>query len=84
MTEPQRVITREFAANYPGDVRHIIGEVKGPNTMGEYFVAETADYDEQTRKTRVTFTLLGTWMRANPALGEVLARRWALAREAPG
>ncbi len=40
---------------YPSDVRHIVGEVKGPNAFGEYLTAVTADYDEATGKTRVGF-----------------------------
>lgn len=40
---PSRVASRH--ANYPGDVRHIVGEVKGPNTFGEYLTAVDAVYD---------------------------------------
>jgi len=46
---PQRFLT------YGGDQRHIIGEVKGPNTMGEYVTAVSADYDPDTHSTRVGF-----------------------------
>jgi len=43
-------------ATYPGDVTHIVGEVKGPNLLGERLTAVTADYDATTDKTRVGFT----------------------------
>ena len=52
MTAP--VATR--FATYPGDVTHIIGEVKGPNLLGERLTAVTAEYDAETNKTRVGFT----------------------------
>lgn len=43
-------------ATYPGDVTHMIGEVKGPNLLGEPLTAVTAEYDPATNKTRVGFT----------------------------
>lgn len=42
-------------ANYPGDVTSIVGEVKGPNTLGEYLTAVAAEYDRETDMTRVGF-----------------------------
>jgi hypothetical protein len=48
------VIAQRFAT-YGGDQRHIIGEVKGPNTMGEMLTAVTADYDADSHTTRVGF-----------------------------
>lgn len=42
-------------ANYRGDVRHIVGEVKGPNMLGESLTAVTADYDGVADRTRVGF-----------------------------
>ncbi|MFS0715499.1 hypothetical protein ABC337_04865 [Arthrobacter sp. 1P04PC] len=42
-------------ATYPGDCTHIIGEVKGPNNLGESLRAVTAVYDPATDKTRVGF-----------------------------
>jgi len=45
-------------ATYPGDVTHIVGEVKGPNTLGELLRAETADYDSAADKTRVGFSFV--------------------------
>jgi hypothetical protein len=41
--------------NYPSDVRGMVGQVVGPNTMGEYLTAVTEDYDEATNVTRVGF-----------------------------
>ena len=46
--------------NYPNDVRHIIGEVKGPNAFGEYLTAVSAEYDEATNRTRVGFAYTTT------------------------
>lgn len=43
-------------ATYPGDVTHIIGEIKGPNLLGEPLTAVSAEYDAETDKTRVGFT----------------------------
>jgi hypothetical protein len=41
--------------NYTADVREMVGQVVGPNTLGEYMTAVTADYDEATGHTRVGF-----------------------------
>lgn len=43
-------------ATYPGDVTHMIGEVVGPNLLGEMLTAVHAVHDLQTNKTRVGFT----------------------------
>lgn len=40
---------------YPGDCTHIVGEVKGPNLMGEMLTAVAATYDPETDSTRVGF-----------------------------
>jgi hypothetical protein len=48
MTEPRY-------ANYPSDVTHIIGEVKGPGEDGKAWVATDATYDPDTNMTRVEF-----------------------------
>ncbi len=42
-------------ANYSGDVTHIVGEVKGPNTLGELLTAVEATYDAEANRTRVGF-----------------------------
>lgn len=42
-------------ANYPGNVEHIVGEVKGPDTAGGWLRAVAATYDPDTDKTRVQF-----------------------------
>jgi hypothetical protein len=42
-------------ANYSGDVTHVVGEVMGPNLLGEMLTAVTADYDPETHTTRVGF-----------------------------
>lgn len=40
---------------YPGDVSHIVGEIKGPTLTDEVVTAVTADYNSGTDKTRVGF-----------------------------
>lgn len=69
MTEQQRIFARPFAATYPADVRHMVGDgvLYGPNTMGERFIATAATYDEATGKTRIQFAL------ARPTVQPVVA-----------
>lgn len=43
--------------NYPGDVRRMLGEVKGPNLLGEWFTAVDAGYDPAIDQTRVGFAI---------------------------
>ena len=46
-------------ATYRGDVRGILNEgPKGPNYMGELMWPVTADYDAETNRTRVGFSLV--------------------------
>jgi len=51
-------------ANYPGDVRAAIardierGHSKGPNYMGEPMWPVAAEYDAETDRTRVGFSLV--------------------------
>lgn len=42
-------------ANYPGDQRHIVGELKGPSLNGRLWVATGATYNPDTNRTRVEF-----------------------------
>ena len=42
-------------ANYPGNVEHIVGEVKGPDRAQGYAEAVEAVYDPATDRTRVRF-----------------------------
>lgn len=58
MTEQQKVFVAASHLNYNADVRHMVGEVVGPNLFGERFRAVSADYDEATGRTRVGFELL--------------------------
>lgn len=44
-----------FYATYRGDCSHIIGEVKGPTTYGQYQEATVAVYYPATDSTRVGF-----------------------------
>lgn len=45
-------------ANYRGDCRGILAEgPKGPNYMGELMWPVTAEYDAETDRTRVGFSL---------------------------
>ncbi len=43
--------------NYRGDVRSIVGEVKGPNLFGEWLTAVSAEYDAEIDRTRVGFAI---------------------------
>lgn len=43
-------------ANYKGKVDSV-GQIMGPNTMGEYFMAVEVVYDAENDKTRVGFAL---------------------------
>lgn len=42
-------------ATYPGDVRSIVGEIKGPTTFGSYVIAAGAEHDADTDVTHVAF-----------------------------
>lgn len=46
---------RAGVATFRGDVRSMVGEVKGPTTYGSYLVASSAEYDATTNTTRVEF-----------------------------
>ncbi len=46
-----------YHLTYRADVRHIVGEVKGPNLLDECLTAVTADYDPATGTTRVGFAI---------------------------
>lgn len=50
--------THSMTLTYNADVRDIIGELKGPNLLGEFFRAVEANYDAETGKTRVKFEQL--------------------------
>jgi hypothetical protein len=43
--------------NYTNDVTSIVGEVKGPNYLGEWMTAVSAVYAPVTNKTRVGFAI---------------------------
>lgn len=46
-------------ANFRGDQRQILGEgAKGPSYTGEYLWPVTAEYDPETDRTRVGFSLI--------------------------
>lgn len=46
-------------ATYNGDVRSILNDGgKGPNTLGEWLYPVTAEYDAETKKTRVGFSFI--------------------------
>lgn len=60
-TVPVVPIANAGHAIYPGDVRHMVGQVKGPNLLGEFLTAVTADYDPAAGKTRVGFTFARRW-----------------------
>lgn len=56
MTETQRVFTPTFRMHYAADVSHMVGEVVGPNTMGEFFRAVSVESDGES--STVTFELV--------------------------
>lgn len=44
--------------NYPGDsAKQIVGELKGPNYMGEWMTAVSREYDPSANRTRVGFAI---------------------------
>lgn len=47
-------------ATYNGDCSDAIGEVMGPNTLGEKLQVVAADYDADTGKTRLGFSYIIT------------------------
>jgi hypothetical protein len=52
-------MTREPLAgflNYPGNHEYLLGEVRGPNALGEMLTVVSAVYDRRIDKTRVGFT----------------------------
>lgn len=70
-----RFYAKEFAANYSGDRREAVGQVMGPNTMGEYFKAVSATYDEVANRTRLVFDLVPRTPRAQrPKVAQAVAR----------
>jgi hypothetical protein len=42
-------------ATYNGNQTHVVGQLMGPNTLGELLTVVTASYDHQTNKTRLGF-----------------------------
>jgi hypothetical protein len=57
MSAPQLVKRHPAGiAHYRGDVRVMLGEIKGPNTYGGYVVATAAIYDPETGLTEVAFS----------------------------
>jgi hypothetical protein len=42
-------------ATYPGNTTDTVGQIVGPNTLGERFTIVSAMYDPQTDKTRCGF-----------------------------
>lgn len=53
MTEQQHIPVGY--ANYRGDQRHMVGELKGPTTYGSLLIVVDADYDPQANRTRARF-----------------------------
>lgn len=47
-------------ANYKGDRRESIGQIMGPNQMGERLTVVTADYDAKADRTRLGFAYTTT------------------------
>ncbi|MGB7237119.1 MAG: hypothetical protein WBD41_14185 [Rhodococcus sp. (in: high G+C Gram-positive bacteria)] len=65
----QAIFEKKSTANYRGDRRTAIGQVFGPNTLREFFVAVEADYDEGAGRTKLTFDLTPTdWRTFDPSI----------------
>lgn len=47
-----------FAATYPGDKVEAIGQLMGPNLLGEYFRVFDAEHDQSANTTRLVFKIL--------------------------
>lgn len=45
-------------ANYPGDVTDAIGQIVGPNTLGEYVRLVSVDYDATSNRSRAGFSYI--------------------------
>ncbi len=58
---PEPIPANAGHATYPGNVEDIVGDVKGPNLLGEYLLAVEAEHDPATDKTRVGFDYAGRW-----------------------
>lgn len=44
-------------ANYPGDLRHAIGQIMGPDIYGSQWAVVSADYDAEADRTRLGFAV---------------------------
>jgi len=56
MTADQRVFEKVFSAVYRGDCRDFDPDrLCGPNTLGEHFFAERAEYDSEKNETRIFY-----------------------------
>lgn len=49
--------------SYRGDRRAAVGQLMGPNLLGEVLVAVDATYDPVTNRTRVGFDYARQWAR---------------------
>lgn len=47
-------------ATYPGDARDAIGQIVGPNMLRERLTVVTADFDAETKTTRLGFAFTTT------------------------
>ena len=52
--EHQSTFEEDFRLNYPGDVRDTVGQVVGPNWLGEFFVVSEVEVVQIQYITRVS------------------------------
>ena len=57
--EPVAMPAASRHLNYRGDRTGAVGQVMGPNLLGEVVVAVDADYDAAADRTRVGFAYIG-------------------------
>lgn len=48
--------------SYRGDRRSTVGQIMGPNLLGEYLIAVDATYDPAANRTRVGFDYARQWV----------------------
>lgn len=58
MTTIEQPVKAQAHANYPRDHRAMVGDIKGPSALGEYWRAVDATYNPDQDRTRVGFRIV--------------------------
>lgn len=58
MINTEQPVQAQAHANYPRDHRGIVGQIKGPSALGEFWRAVDATYDSVTDTTHVGFRIV--------------------------